>query len=267
MTDDNNTADTVDVIPTVALPRSHFSREIYTGAELTMRPVRAGAADALALPSLFNGKRTSRAEIRELLTAPSSLFTPPPAMTRRESHATFIAASGRADAIPNLSDKTRRFLPVPLEKKAAAKKPRELNTVRTIKVNPDLARTYTPRADSIVGRTLAHLNERGGYLLFAIIDRMFGTTPATRAPMYQQCVRAGMLARVVVDGQGAYALPGYVPPADTRPKNTPGTVKHARHMLGVHARQLMKLENQLADVRTKISTLQALVVDYERSLD
>lgn len=49
-----------EVIPTVAGPREHFSRETYAGAELIARSSRPGAYDALRLPSLFNGKRSTR---------------------------------------------------------------------------------------------------------------------------------------------------------------------------------------------------------------
>lgn len=268
MTDDNNTDEPVDVIPTVAQPRSHFSREIYTGAELHVRPVRAGAGDALALPSLFNGKRTTRAEIRDLITQPSVSYAPPKPMRRVSSSANFITVSGHTDALKD-QDGTRRFWPVSMKPGKVERVPgagRSLGKLRDIKRDPKLAATYEPRPESMVGRTLAHLQAHGGYLLFPAIDRMFGTIPANRASMFQAAVRAGVLIRVVIDGQGAYALPGYIAPPDNRPRGTPGTVTRAKFMLGVHARQLLKLENKVSDVRTKIADLQAIVADYERAL-
>lgn len=48
------------IVCTVAGPRVPFSSQSYTGAELRATSMRPGAYDALALPSVFNGRRVSR---------------------------------------------------------------------------------------------------------------------------------------------------------------------------------------------------------------
>lgn len=163
-----------EVIPTVAAPREHFSREIYAGAELHTRSARPGAYDAMALPSLFNGKRSTPG--MTLLQAPIAYVPPAPA-------------------------------PAPLPAVRQQSALRKLTPGR-VSITP-----YTARTGSAPARVLSHLRIHGGAITYPEIAAQFDIPQATITASFKPALKKGALVRHVVDGQVALSLPGFTPPA------------------------------------------------------
>ncbi len=70
-------------VRSIASPRTHFTREIYTGTELSYRSARPGAYDAMAFPSVILGHRVPAAQRGEPGSAADVTSTPPAAPAER----------------------------------------------------------------------------------------------------------------------------------------------------------------------------------------
>ena len=199
----------VEIIPTVAGPRTMFSREVYMGGELHNAPARAGALDASRLPSLFNGRTIQPSDLRALITAPSAHWAPPkPApATRQARPQNIVFASGAADPLRHESD--RRFMPLPAPRKPKAKRmpPRPPAQIQTT-----ARAAYKPYTDSLRSRVLAHLQAHGGHLTFPEAARMGDASVRNVTATFAKAFSVGVLVRHKVDGRSVIALPGYVPP-------------------------------------------------------
>jgi hypothetical protein len=182
--------DEVEVIPTVAAPRTHHSREVYTGADLQMRSHRPGAYQAATLPSLFNGRQHTPGG------RPSDVWTPPP------SPAVLAVPVPRATA-----------------KRVAASTHRTPSGLAPIASPARVARsTYEPRPGSIPARLLAELPKRDGHMLYSEITSRYGLPLSSVTAVFKLALTKGALVRHVIDRRAALALPSFVPPPPSASK-------------------------------------------------
>lgn len=200
----------VEIIPTVAGPRTMFSREVYMGGELRNAPARPGALDAARLPSLFNGRTIQPSDLRAMITAPAAPWAPPKAAPaqRPSKPQNIVFASGAPNPLRHESD--RRFMPVDLPPKPkAARQPPKPKAERT---HTAAHTTYKPYADSLPSRVLAHLQAHGGHLTFPEAARMGDASVRNVTATFAKAFSVGALIRLRIDGRSVIALPGYVPP-------------------------------------------------------
>lgn len=202
MTPEHDTANppAEPVVCTVATPRSHFSREIYTGAELQRGTSRAGAYDALRLPSLFNGRRS----------APGTVPEPSTVWTRTVSSRAVISNPPVAKAPA-----------APVERRTGTPRRDRAQTVLRPLTPPRPAKAaYVPREGSIPSRLLAHLTEFGGHVTYTEVAQRFDMPRSSTTAIFKKALAARLFIRVLVDKRAAFALPGYEPPppAATPPK-------------------------------------------------
>lgn len=193
------------ILSSVAGPRIPFSREIYTGAELTTRSSRPGAYDAMAIPSLFNG-RQSAPGAQKVLEAPRYVPPAPAVQPSAPATPTFHATTGHADFLPGDTN-DRRFMAVELGPGRNQFKLRALTPGRR-SLTP-----YKPQPLSAPSKVLEHLHEHGGCITYVEIARRFEIPQATITASFKSALKKGALERHVVDGKIALALPGWTPPA------------------------------------------------------
>lgn len=181
------------VVCTVATPRAHFSREIYTGAELQRGASRPGAYDALRLPSLFNGRRAVPVNAPE----PSTVWTP--------------TVSPRAVISSPPAAATQPAAPI-VRRKGTPRPDRAQTVLRTLTPPRPAKAAYVPREGSIPSRLLAHLAEFGGHVTYTEVAQRFDMPRSSTTAIFKKALAAKVLIRVLVDKRAAFALPGYEPP-------------------------------------------------------
>lgn len=193
---------------TVAGPRRPYWTGTYTGEELRRAPIRPGATDALQIPSLFNGRRVEREEMRREITAPAPTYVPPqPAARQAEPKppalrpTNMVFSSGAAQPFSDAAA-GRRFFAVKPARKHVPRKPAE---------------DYAPQPASIVGQCLARLKDGRGFMLFSEIDQLLGTTQANRRQIFFRALKTGMVKRIKIGQASAYALPDFVLPPELVP--------------------------------------------------
>lgn len=210
------------VVCTVAGPRVPFSAEVYTGAELRATSLRPGAYDALALPSVFNGRRLTPAQ-------------PAPATN-------FVHTSGHVDAL-RPSAQARRYSALETPKPPRSQGPlRELTPARVGRGG------YLPKPGSIPSMVLAHLQEHGGHLTYSEVTQRFGLPQSSVTAVFKKALASQVLVRLVTNARVAFALPGYVPPPDTP--------KPSKDLRAVQAR-LEKRMAEVAELQREVLALQA----------
>ncbi len=242
-------------VPTIAGPRVPYSSATYTGEELNRAPTRPGATDALRIPSLLNGKRVEREDLRRMITAPVPAYVPPepaaasPAPVAPTRPLNFTFSSGSVDAI-KAENANRRFRAVP-----AARKP------APVKAPPRMPDEYRPRPTSIVGQCLARLRDGRGFMLFAEIDHLLGTTQQNRRQVFNDALKAGLIKRLRVGSKGAYALPDFILP----PELEPPPRMPAPKMRGLQHR-LRLLQNLRRDLTLRLHETQDKITAIEQQL-
>lgn len=166
------------VVCTVAAPRQPAPPSTYTGAELSTRSSRPGAYDALALPSLMNGRKRVPGDHE-----PATPYVP------REAAYRPLNVSPRAEASepPKLS--------------------REFSTVHQV------SSEYRPHPGSTPAKVLDHLRAMGGFISHAEICERFGITRSSITGAFKPALKRGVLVRQVVDGYTGFSLPGWKDPA------------------------------------------------------
>lgn len=200
----------------VAAPREHFSREVYNGAELHTRSSRPGAYDALALPSLFNGKTKVPDTALPPVTAPYVPRAPEPA--------------------PLLG-------------------PRDQGPLRTLRPARVSISPYTARTGSAPARVLSHLRSVGGAITYVEIAARFNVPQGTITASFKPALKRGALVRHVINGHVALSLPGFTPPApDPDPELLERTelLEHRKAELQQWHEYVQQLGQRCLHVRTPI---------------
>ncbi len=210
------------VVCTVAGPRRPFSSEIYRGAELLPTAARAGAYDALRMPSLFNGRRQApHAGVFE-----ATVWTPPPPSPHTPLP---VAATPKRHVATPRPDRAQGPL-------------RELTPGRRVRG------TYLPRPGSVPSLLLEHLHSYGGHLTYVEIRDRFGLPLSSVTAVFKPAISAGVLVRKVCNQRAVLCLPGYTPPPDTpRP---------SKALQNAQAR-LTRRRNQVAQLEAEVLALQA----------
>lgn len=172
--------------PTVAGPRRPISHEAYTGGELEMRSPRAGAYDALKLPSRMGDR--------------------------------LVEPGGPRPSLPS----ARAPQPVPLQHRTAPAAPPAPPPARAPAAKAPTG--YRPRNGSVPSRVLEALAlpDSGGFITFRDIGRRFGLPQKQVLASFATALQQGVLKRAVIDGESALALPhvrivNVRPPADPAP--------------------------------------------------
>lgn len=183
---------------------------VYTGP--THAPMRPGANDAFAVPSLVNGRQMTRQQMREELRAP---LPPAPAPAAAE---TMAAAAPPAPVAAPAPPPTPAAQPVPPPLSPSLRPPRAAPGPRPVRAQA-AGRPYAPRIGCAVDKVLHHLHQHGGHVTRAEIAKRHGVAITSMSATFASALKAGALIRVTVYNQQAYALPGYVPP--DAPASTP----------------------------------------------
>lgn len=245
-------------VPTIAGPRVPYSSATYTGEELRRAPTRPGATDALQIPSLFNGKRVERQDLRRMITAPAPAYVPPapaaasPSTVAQTRPRRFAFSSGRIDAV-SAQPAERRFVPAP-------PKPRQPAPPKA----PPRTEEYRPRVTSTVGQCLARLRDGRGFMLFAEIDHLFGTTQQNRRQVFNDAIKAGLIKRLRVGSKGAYALPDFIlPPELEPPPRMPAPkLRGLQHRLRLLQNLRRDLTLRLHETQDKIAAIEQQLAPY-----
>ncbi|CAN5859750.1 hypothetical protein BH11PSE13_BH11PSE13_12470 [soil metagenome] len=206
-----------EVICTVAAPRVPYSPEIYMGAELRATSPRAGAYDALRIPSLFNGRRRAPGALIEV----AAVWTAPPPQ--------------------------RRYVDRPAPPPApVAAVPVAVKGERRKGVN------YLPREGSIPSMLLAHLHTHVGHITYTEIAKLFGLPPSSTTAVFKKALTEGVLVRHLVNNRAAMALPGYTPPPDS-----PSLSKEVRVLQAQLLKRIAKvteLQREVSGLQARIAS-------------
>lgn len=187
------------IICTVATPRRSAMTGLYLGDELRTRSSRAGAYDAMALPSLIGGqKRDPLAPRQPALPAP-----------RDEAPLSPLAVKPLKAPEPPRSGPQRAF-----------------PTVN--RVPPP----YRPHQGSTPGKVIDHLRAFGGFISHGEIAEKFDLTRNTITAVFKPAVKRGALVRQLVDGRAGFSLPGWEAPAALMAPPTPSTELNVVHASG-----------------------------------
>lgn len=166
------------IVCTVATPRRPVAPSVYTGAELLTRCNRPGAYDALALPSLQNGRQR----------LPGDQVQARPYVARE------IAPQPLKVSPRNNVDDPRTMT-------------REFPTVHHPRGE------YRPHAGSTPAKVLDYLRAMGGFISHAEICERFDIKRSAITAAFKPILKHGVLVRQVVDGYTGFSLPGRHPPA------------------------------------------------------
>lgn len=214
------------VVCTVAGPRVPFSAQVYTGAELRNTSTRPGAYDAMAVPSLLNGRRVARSQPAAALTA----WTPP---ARNPVH------TSRLDQ--------RIRIEVPERQAVAAPTPKPAPRVRD--------GSYLPNPGSVPSLVLAYLTEHGGHLTYVDVSERFGLPKSSVLAVLKKALDTRLLMRLTASGRSAFALPGYVAPPDAR--HTGKDVVVLQDRLAQRRAEVARLERELAELLARAARPEA----------
>ncbi|QNK67834.1 MarR family transcriptional regulator [Variovorax sp. PAMC26660] len=165
------------IVCTVAAPRQMAMAGVYTGAELLTRSSRPGAYDAMAIPSLFNGRKRLPGDHEA-----ATVYVP------REIAPQPLKVSPR-----NSIDEPRTLT-------------REFPTVYQPRGE------YRPHAGSTPAKVLAHLRALGGFISHAEICERFDIKRSAITAAFKPILKHGVLVRQVVDGYTGFSLPGWSAP-------------------------------------------------------
>jgi hypothetical protein len=165
------------IVCTVATPRRPVAPSVYTGAELLTRCNRPGAYDALALPSLQNGRQRLPGDQVEARPYVAREIAPQP-----------LQVSPR-----NNVDDPRTMT-------------REFPTVHHPRGE------YRPHAGSTPAKVLDYLRAMGGFVSHAEICERFDIKRSAITAAFKPILKHGVLVRQIVDGYTGFSLPGWHPP-------------------------------------------------------
>ncbi|NVM87599.1 hypothetical protein FHT32_001238 [Variovorax sp. SG517] len=151
--------------------------EVYDGAELRATCPRAGAYDAMRLPSRLNGRTT----------------TPPPIVPTTAAHRT-VTARARI----SVSESTEAIE----------------QTAEVFETPPELApivgvNGYTPRAGSLAELVIQDLRTMPASVAYTCeeVEAIFGAPRQSVDKRLESCIEAGLLVRVRKGRYYAYTLP------------------------------------------------------------
>lgn len=172
------------VVCTVAAPRGPAPRSVYMGAELSVRSSRPGAYDAMALPSLMNGRKHPPSG-----RAGDAVYIP-----REAAPAPLNVSPRRGDDSPKLA--------------------REFPTIK------HKGGEYRPNPGSTPAKVIGYLKAVGGFISHGEISERFGVARTSITAAFKPALKRGVLVRQIVDGYTGFSLPGWQPPpAKKAPSN------------------------------------------------
>jgi hypothetical protein len=167
------------IVCTVAAPRQPATPSVYTGAELLTRSTRPGAYDAMAIPSLMNGRKRLLGD--------------------RESVAPYMPREAAEQPL-NVSPRNTAA--------ESTKLAREFPTVH------HRGGEYRPHPGSTPAKVLDYLRAMGGFISHTEICQRFNIKRSSITAAFKPALKRGVLVRQVVGGYTGFSLPGWRTSAD-----------------------------------------------------
>jgi hypothetical protein len=225
------------IVCTVATPRRPVAPSVYTGAELLTRCNRPGAYDALALPSLQNGRQRLPGDQAEGKPYVPREIAPQP-----------LQVSPR-----NNVDDPRTMT-------------REFPTVHHPRGE------YRPHAGSTPAKVLDYLRAMGGFISHAEICERFDIKRSAITAAFKPILKHGVLVRQIVDGYTGFSLPGWEAPArvDTGKPTHPLQTREYVLVGGLATKQMVAnaaaSSRQANDPTAESALYELMLRETERSL-